>query len=362
MIRHLDRLRESKAEWDDVLRESGSTSPLLSFDFVDLWYRSFAAPDEVAVVRAVDGTETVGFLPLVLRRRTGLRTLFSLTNSHCYHSDPPFRKGRDESFRRSILETLRREQTSWDLFRHDFSYSFSLLPGLIQDDELTLSGLPFRRTVHPTHTIRIDKPYERYFREDLSPNSRRDAARHVNRLTKAGSWSVRHLVDYDAVAQWPELLRLEDSGWKGTRGSSIARLASNYRAFYDGLIRLLASRGALHLFFLEFEGTAIAGDFGYVADGVFHWAKGGYDEAFGRFSPSNVLALRIIEEMTATHPEIRAIHLFPWDYGYKHRLCNETSLCLDTTVFGRTVPGEAIRLFEAAKDIIRPMIRRRAVR
>ena len=72
---HIDQLQSIKEEWIEVHNESQVKSPLLSFEFIYFWYTCFAAPDEVRIYRAFDGEKTIGFLPLILERKKGLRIL-----------------------------------------------------------------------------------------------------------------------------------------------------------------------------------------------------------------------------------------------------------------------------------------------
>lgn len=343
-VRHIVELGGLKDEWEDVFRNSSCHSTFLSFEYIEHWYNCFAKPEQIRIYKATDQGKAIGFLPLVVLPQYGIRILSSLTNSHCFLSDPLVREGYEAVFPELILKELLHDGNSWDMFCFSLSYSFSRFPGLFTDRILDQSGYGWRRTVQPNYQVRFNNTFDEYFRRDLSVNSRKSIMRFKNRLAKAGTAIFRHYQNEEALQWWPEFLRIEDSGWKGNAASSIARLNLDYARYYDGLVKLLSAQEALHLYFLELEGTNIAGVFGYVQDNVFHWAKTGYDEKYHHLSPSNLLLLGIIEDLIADYPDIELFNMFPWDYGYKHRFSNEDSLCYDTTIFNSTLRGQLVRL------------------
>jgi CelD/BcsL family acetyltransferase involved in cellulose biosynthesis len=351
-IDHLDTFRSLEGEWNEMYRDSRTRSPFLTHEFVDLWYCCFARPDQVRVIRAVDGGATVGFLPLVMGRDRGFRILSSLTNDHCFHSGALVRNGFEEVFPEKILSVILKHSTAWDLFRFSFTYSFSPYPGLFPDKLLEGTRHAWRRIVQPTYPVLLDRTFDDYFRNDLSSGTRRLVSRKKKLLAGAGRSSFLHFRGEEALRRWQEFVRIEDSGWKGEAGTSIARLDERYTRFYEGLLKILASKGDLHLYFLELDEKNIAGGFGYVEEHVFHWAKAGYDEEYRGISPSNLLLLHVVEDLLTNFPEMKMLHQFPWDYGYKHKFSNDAADCLETVVYNRTLRGRAARLYPAIKGLL----------
>jgi len=343
-VRHIEQFRELKGEWEDVFRDSTSHSPFLSFEYLDLWYSCFASPDQIRIYKATDQGRTIGFLPLVMQHQYGIRILSSLTNSHCFLSDPLVRAGYETIFPELILKELLQDGGQWDIFQYSFSYSFSRFPGLFPDGILDQSGYGWRRTVEPNYQILCNTTFEEYLRNNISTKNRHNLMRFKNRLASAGAASIKHHQNDEACRLWDDFLQIEDSGWKGEASSSIARLNPSYCRYYDGLMKLLSAQDALHIYFLELEGKKIAGGFGYVQDDIFHWAKTGYIEGFQHLSPSNMLLLHILEDLMTDYPDIALFNLFPWDYGYKHKFCKVDSQCYDTTIFNRNLRGQLVRL------------------
>jgi CelD/BcsL family acetyltransferase involved in cellulose biosynthesis len=354
-IQDIEQFRAIKSEWNDVWLDSTGNTLFLSFEFIELWYNCFAKPDQVRVFRATDRGKTIGFLPLVMKPECGIRVLSSLTNNHCFLSDALVRSGYEDTFPELILKEILCSSEPWDMLRYGFSYSFSQFPGLFKNELLELTGYAWRRAILPTYQVRFDKTFDRYLREDLSSTYRRTFLKKKSRLAKAGQVFFRHYRKDEAIQKWNEFKRIEDSGWKGEAGSSIARLDSGYNRYYDGLLDLLSTNDTLHLYFLELDGRNIAGAFGYEEGNIFHYAKTGYDEIFEKLSPSLLLTFHIIEEFMTSFPWIEVFHMFPWDYGYKHKFCNESSDCFETVIYNRTLRGQLARLYSVLNKAYRKL-------
>ena len=351
-------LESIKDEWINVYNDSPTKSPFLSFEFLKLWYHCFSVPDEIRIYRATDKGQTIGFLPLVMRRKNCIRRLTSLTNDHCFHSEPLVRRGYEDIFPELVIKEILQDSDSWDVFHHNFSYSFSQFPGLFTDDLLNNSCLHWERRTQPTYTVFLDNSFDRYFHCDLTPKMRKNIKMYENRLAKAGPSNFVHHQGTDALRLWPEFVNVENSGWKGDAGTSIKRLDSNFQRYYEGLINILAEKEALKMYFLQFDGKTIAGVFGYMEQNIFHYAKIGYNEQFKRFSPSNLLLIHIIEHLKSHSPDVNMFHMFPWDHGYKHRFANREAYCMETIIYSQTIGGKVLQHFSMLKKAVKRLLRK----
>ena len=138
---------------------------------------------------------------------------------------------------------------------------------------------------------------------------------------------------------WEDFLRIEDSGWKGKNGASTKKADAETQRYYRGFLDILAKTGSSSLHFLKFNDQIIAGQFGYVDKDVFHSAKVAYDERFRSLSPSNLLGFHVIERFMTDRRSVGIFHLFPYDFGYKHRFATTDASSIDTVLFNNTVRG-----------------------
>ncbi|MGD9160753.1 MAG: GNAT family N-acetyltransferase [Desulfobacteraceae bacterium] len=330
----------------------------MSFEFISFWYSCFASPDQVRIYRAYDGEKIIGFLPLIFCKKNNLRILKELTNEHCYHSGPLCRKGNEKEFPGLILNALLKDRYEWDLINLNFLFSFSDFPDLFSDSLLDNRGIHWNKITRPTYTVFLGKTFDDYFNNDLSAKFRKNIKMYINRLKGAGDYSFKNYRGEEALGLWHEFVRIEDSGWKGNKNSSIKRTKPVFKRYYDGLIKILSERKVLHLYFLELNNELIAGGFGYLEGDTYHCAKTGYDEKYKALSPSNLLIIYLIEHLIINFPEIKRINIFPINYGYKHRLINEKSSYLETVIFSKTIRGKVMRVVYYQKEKIKYILRR----
>jgi CelD/BcsL family acetyltransferase involved in cellulose biosynthesis len=345
-----------EGEWKEFYQENGEESPFHSFEFLKLWYECFSKPEEIRILKATTETQTIGFLPLVLKTFGPIRVLTGLTNDHCSHSVALVKNGFEREFSLSILNGLFQNMNSWDLFRYGFSYSFSKLPFLVPHELLMDADIFWEIRVQPTYVVRLNKSFDQYYRNDLSLNARRNFSKCMNRLKKSGPYKMSIYRGVEGLNQWETFLEIEDSGWKGNKQSSLKRIPPNYQKYYRNLVRQLAERDVLNMYFLELQNIPIAGLFGYLEGEIFHAKKAGYDEKFKSFSPTNLLIFLIIEDLIKRFPKVRFFHMFPWDYNYKHRYSNMEAKCFETVIFNKTIRGTLFRILSKLKRRIRARI------
>ena len=334
-------LQAIRDEWVDIYAELPAKSPFLSFEYLCLWYHFFANADDIRLIRVAEQGEILGFLPMVKSRRAGLRILKSLTNAHCFHCAPLIRVNRGEQFARALYATLQNEQSAWDIVELACFVSSRSDFDLVSPERLSASGFRFASSEQPNFSIDLRGTFEEYYNQTISSKLRTNLKSRGKRLQAAGGGTYRHFHGTEAVARFDKFLQLENSGWKGSAGSSIMSLPDSYRKYYRRLVHFLASQDSLHLFFLELGDKPIAGAFGYTENEVFHWFKIGYREEYGEMAPLNLLLLDNIKYFMENRPDIRRFNMFPVDGGYKHRWVNENTTMVGVALFSGTLPGRA---------------------
>ncbi len=348
-ISHMDQFLSIEAIWRELHAASCMKSIFLSFDYIKLWYTCFSSEEHVRIYPIVFENKLIGFFPLILMMHGPVRLLSSLNNDHCLHTGQLVVEGYEDVFEKSCIEALIQDKHNWDMLRYYSDGSFQCCVSFQNAD---IHQLHKREHVFPTYTILLPETYDEYFNQ-LTPKMRKSSRYEKNRLAKNDSHRYLHYTGSEAVAAWPTFLSIEDSGWKGAKASSILKLAENYRAYYDGLVDLLHRNKKLHIYFLEIDGQVVAGMFGYVDHDVFHACKSGYVETFSMYSPSNQLALYLIEDVIRNFPTVKRINLFPWGHGYKHRYINENLHCTDLSLFNSTIRGRVVYSAVSIKERIK---------
>jgi GNAT superfamily N-acetyltransferase len=126
------------------------------------------------------------------------------------------------------------------------------------------------------------------------PKFRSHLRRAKRQLEEQGTLELRHYSAADPEAL-EKFYSLEASGWKGQEGTAI-KCHPSTRQFYDAVAQAAARDGYLSLDFLELNGKPIAGHFGFNLHGRYFLAKAGYDEAFRRHGPGQLLVNEILSQ------------------------------------------------------------------
>ncbi len=132
---------------------------------------------------------------------------------------------------------------------------------------------------------------ETYLRAVLKGNRRRDLKRLERRLSEHGTLLYDELAADAPAAPWiDEFLALEAGGWKGERGSALARVP-NAPGFFHHVAAEAHRRGRLVMSALRLEGRAVAMNcLLRSGDGLYAF-RTAYSEAFARYSPGTLLSL-----------------------------------------------------------------------
>jgi CelD/BcsL family acetyltransferase involved in cellulose biosynthesis len=188
------------------------------------------------------------------------------------------------------------------------------------------------------------------------PKFRSHLRRAMRQLEEQGTLALTHFNSADPEAL-EKFYTLEASGWKGAEGTAI-NCDPRTRQFYDAIAHAAARDGYLSLDFLELNGKPIAGHFGFNLHGRYFLAKAGYDEAFRRYGPGQLL----VHEILSQTPE-RGLREFDfvgpatWD---ESRWASARRTNYRVFIFRKSLYGallHAVRI--SARDALRSLLGRR---
>jgi len=131
----------------------------------------------------------------------------------------------------------------------------------------------------------------------LSKRMRSDLRRARRQAEKLGEVFAEVLSPRSAaefVELFDEAQRVEASSWKGRTKTALAADAER-RAFFSAYGQRAVARGILRMAFLRIDGQAVATQIAVESDGRLWLLKIGYDHAFSRCSPGQLLMLESLE-------------------------------------------------------------------
>lgn len=353
-------------EWRRLCDESGDEEVFYRPEWAQAYLQAFEPRADVVMITAWAGERLRGILPLVRRRTfvSGLpvSTLTIPANVHSLRASLTVCPGAEGDV---VLQAL--WQSTKDLPRWDVIDVANVVEGNGLDRLVALAAADGYRTARKrtSQTLYLpigapatsapDKAAQPPWLAGTRPKFRSHLRRARRQLEEQGTLELKHYGAADPAAL-KKFYGLEASGWKGAEGTAI-QCDPRTRQFYDSVAQAAARDGYLSLDFLELNGKPIAGHFGFNLRGRYFLAKAGYDEAFRRHGPGQLL----VNEILGQTPE-RGLREFDfvgpatWDESRwaSERRTNYRVFIFRKNLYGRLL--HAVRI--SARDAVRALMGR----
>jgi len=287
-----------RTEWDALVTATRD-EPFFRHDFIRSWIDNFAPDSQLRIILLRNGEGRLeAVLPLVERRTRyyGLpvRELASAANAHSCRSDLIAREPALAG--PAVFEHLARDP-SWDLIRlidiPEGGAAFTLLEAA-------------RAAQFPTGVWEsLRSPYVpllanfEQLQQTLQSKFKANVRRRRRKLEERGTVTVeRFSGGLDLESRLEEGFRLEQSGWKGERGTAMAQDDAT-RGFYRELAQVAEAQQWLTLFFMRVDGRPVAFHYGLTHGGRYFLLKPGYDESLRECSPGQLLVDEVLRDCSA---------------------------------------------------------------
>jgi CelD/BcsL family acetyltransferase involved in cellulose biosynthesis len=308
----LELVEQIAGEWRRLCDESGDEEVSYRPEWALAYLHAFDPKAEVIILSAWAGERLRGIFPLVRRRTTisgfPIVRLTVPANVHSLRASLTVCAGEEGEAALRVLWQGLKDLPRWDVF--DVA---NVVEGNGLDRLLALArsdGYPTGRnrtsqTLYlPINAPMSDKPAAQpSWLAGTRPKFRSHLRRARRQLEEQGMLALKNYSTADPEAL-EKFYDLEASGWKGAEGTAI-KCNPHTRKFYDAVAQAAARDGYLSLDFLELNGKPIAGHFGFNLRGRYFLAKAGYDEAFRRHGPGQLL----VNEILSQAPQ-RGLHEF----------------------------------------------------
>lgn len=334
-------------QWNKLMLEVGETSPFVTHAWTCAWWEAFAADSQLHVLILRKGDRICGLAPLMFSRvrRYGMsiRRLGTLYNLHVQRTSFLVHDDCRDEFLQLFWKHVRSVAPAWDVL--ELSPFDRLSPTLpLIEAAAAGSRLPIQYwTEGHSPFLSIAGTWDTYLKT-LSNNRRGNFLRQFKKLAELGEVEVELVTGGDALdAALQDGYRIEAMGWKGTQGTAIGS-DPTLSAFYASLAARMAATDGLRLYFLRVGGRRIAFQYCVETKDRLYVLKPGYDPEFARFSPSQLLAWRVLESAFA-----RGIVEYDFLGGaddWKLVWAKEKREIVWMLVYARTLRGRLLRLLK----------------
>ncbi len=346
-------LRDRAAQWDDLWLRSDATLPTSRAELVAQWIEHFAPRSRAGAIVVRRGNQMIAALPLFA---TGPKR-FSLGRMPGNAWSPAGEL---------LLDPLADRAAACDRIVDGL---LDLNLPIVLFDGATTSGTAGRQFAAALERRAVTTVVRRRFLveqveiagdwQSYLASRARSHRRQIRRAQgKAEAVAALRLRILDPlapgeIAKWLRRgLEIEDRGWKGAAASSVLKAPGMFDFYLEQALRL-AGWGQLRLVFLELDGQPIAFEYGWLSKGVYFSPKVAYDEAFGQFSPGQLLRAALLERFHAGETCHTVDYLGPSSRAtadWSTRSYPISRVVIAMSPAGRTVLG--------AYEMLRPLVKR----
>lgn len=333
-------LARIEGEWDRVVRRVERPRFFHLYD----WYWSYldaleADASAVHFFVAYRDGEPVAVFPLRggVRVRHGLELRFLEVPSHPHLPLSDFIGARTEEARgvlRALLGHLAGDRRgpalrpAWDYLSIQPLLEDSCAAAWLERDRPPLLLL---EQLGKCNYILAESSYEQ-IEKNVSPNFRGNLRKARNKLrTMAGVEFLSSREPSTLGTFFEEFLEVECSGWKGIQGTGSAiKLHPDLTRFYRNLINTFSPKGACEINLLRARGKCIAGQFCLRVGDTCYVLKIGYDEAYSRLAPGNMLMEWLLQRLAA-EGDVKVLNLVTgakWHENWRPRFHRVFNACL----------------------------------
>jgi CelD/BcsL family acetyltransferase involved in cellulose biosynthesis len=277
--------------WDDLVRSMARPSPYLLHGWLVEWWRHYGGKSTLAVHVAFDGDRLVGALPLLLRRRLGLKVSEFIGGKKAQLADLMLAPDADGS---AAAELAERVVASG----HDYADLF----GMPRDSRLA-AALPsgslrlIERIEAPV--LDLSGGWDAVYKEKVSSKARSNRRRRRRLLESEGAVEIsvaRTPQELDAALD--EAFRVHESRWHGRRDTSDFGTKIGM-AFHRAAVLRLAEQDVPRLVTLRLRGRVIAFSLYFQLVYTVYGLMMAYDPEYARFAPGSEAMLSAFEAASA---------------------------------------------------------------
>jgi CelD/BcsL family acetyltransferase involved in cellulose biosynthesis len=299
-------------EWDDLVRAMPRPSPFMLHGWLAEWWRHYGQGAELAVVVARDDGRLVGALPLVVRRRAGLRVASFMGDRLAVLPDLLLSEDADESVSGRLTEWL----AGGGCHVADFH-------GLPAESRIAAALGPRLGVTERCEAPVLDLAagWDEVYRAKTTSKKRNLHRRRRRQLGELGELTV-------SVAREPDELAfaLEDAFWLHALRWEGRPDGSGFTTpigmdFHRAALRRLAAGDVARIITLRVDRRPIAFHYWFALAGCMYVHRLAFDPAVGRWSPGVVNTLDAIE--AAAEEGMTRVEFLGGGERYKVELADE---------------------------------------
>lgn len=330
---------EIASHWFRLENSIADPSIQNSYMLLNAWYTCYLAGRRPAFISLWSDEACIGIYPFTVERKYGATIYNTLYNQSFSISKPIMQDGQEDYFFNELMRCLKKEKDRWDVIKFSSVYCFDKEEALLAS-AFAKHGMQVYTIREHTYVIGLNISFEQYCQDYLSKKTRENIRRLEKKLALKKNEIVSY-VNYEALPHMRRFYEMENTGWKRDGGTSLLQLNDNLM-YTETLINTSCLAGKFLMTFLEFDGLKIAGQFGYVEDGVYNGFRTAYDRDYAQLGPAVLLLAKTVRMLIEQFSEIKLLHCYPDPFGYKQKYAHDRCECNTHVLFSDSLKGRLL--------------------
>ena len=362
VVRTVEEFLALAGRWNALLKETGSDSVFLTWEWVYTWAKHYLEEGQLWIVLVFKNDELIGIAPFCLRPRVTemitVREMRFLGSDDVGSTELDFivRRKHKATALRAIYRYLHEEvSAAWDLLTLSDvpaeSSSIDLCEHLVGEAGRVIEVVGM--TVEPFINLRDGLEH---FLASLSGNERSNLRRKQRHLEGLGNVAYERVSSTQDVEKAMDLLiELHQMRWR-QKGAGGVFADDRRRSFHREIARAFSEKGWLRMDFLRLDGEAIAGVYGYAyGDRYSFYLPGLNPNVAARSSPGILLLFRCVEQ--AVSEGYKEFNLLTGAADYKMAWATGLRRCVTLRYYNRHLRSAVVKALESGKSMIKMLVR-----
>lgn len=305
VVNRYDDLKQLTDQWNELLSKSLHPMVFLTYQWIDVWWKSFGKGKEPFIILVYDGDELIGIAPFMIESsehtiiarmdmKVKVRKIEFIANVHSNRADLILARDPAHACDAIIDFLLDEQQKSWDLLSLEYLLISSPTMNHLRNS-LDKRNICYRQYFQMSSPfVPINCRWDDYF----GNRQKRFREQLKSRLKKLEGCGRVRLEEYRSIGELEKVLEkifeVASKSWKAKDGTALSS-TRQLKEFYTDLAYTAANEGWLDLFVLYLEEEPLVFEYCLKYENKLLLLKTEFNESYRPYGIGNMIQWKLLE-------------------------------------------------------------------
>lgn len=296
VISHIEKLKQFEPFWNKGIENSNFDSLFVTFEWIYVWAKHFANPDNLFIVVAHNDDTLFGVLPLLRTTKTIAGISYNVLQSMTNYESPRYNFVHQSPEILQAMLTYLNTQWHWDVMDlHFIPADEQHYPAITN-----LKGKCFKQMfIYPESEsafVAIQNTWDNYL-NSLPKKIKKNLRYFEERLIREGGFEILTHTEPENLDEYlMEAFEIDNKSWRTHTGTTIFTLPG-YKDFYTELAMNLCPLTRFELHFLHFNQQKVAFDYCVHYKNRYYVLKTAFNMDYSLNSPGRILKKKVLQRI-----------------------------------------------------------------